>query len=52
MKEKCKIETDEVRKLFDEGVAANEKRNFGLAQEKFSTIKTKLLDLAKEICEK
>jgi hypothetical protein len=52
MKEKCKIETAEVRKLFDEGVAANEKRNFGLAQEKFITIKTKLLDLAKAICEK
>ncbi len=50
--EKCGVSTDEIRKLFFEAVDANEKRQFGAAQQKFIDVKSKIADLATELCKK
>lgn len=51
IKDKCRIETEEIRKTVVEGLEANRKSQFGAAQQKFVEAKSKLLDTAKKLCE-
>ena len=50
IREKCNTPTDEVRKMFMEAADANEKKQFGAAQQKFIDVKSKILNLATELC--
>lgn len=50
IREKCNVATEETRKLFIEAVEANGKKQFGAAQQKFIEVKSKILDLATELC--
>lgn len=50
VEEKCSIPTSEVRGEFKEATVANDKKQFGAAQQKFIEVKGKILNLATELC--
>lgn len=50
IREKCDIATDEIHKLFRDATKANEKGQFGAAQQKFIDVKSKVAELATELC--
>lgn len=50
IREKCGVSTDEVRKLFIEAAEANEKKQFGAAQQKFIEVKSKVFNIATQLC--
>jgi len=51
IKDKCGIDTKEIHKTAVEGLEANRKSKFGAAQQKFIEAKSKLLEIAKKLCE-
>jgi len=50
IREKCNTPTDEIREMFTKATKANEKKQFGAAQQKFIDVKSKILSLATELC--
>ena len=50
IREKCHADTTEIKQTFQEGVEGNNKSHYGVAQTKFIDVKTKLMNMAVEIC--